>query len=301
MPKQLAFFVLVPALFSAGIISAEDSDTDRLSELEAAKQKAAASTYRLAYRFSPGETFRLKVVHLVTVDTKIRGVSETAQTRSVSTKAWKITEVDAKGNTTFTYTVESVNMWQKLTGRQEIRYDSTEDDEPPSEYKHVAASIGTPMATVTMTPSGQITSRTNARPQFNPGIGELTIPLPENAIRVGQQWSIPGELALRVPDGRIKRVKTRQVYELEAVKTGVATISVKTQVLTPVNDPVLQSQLVQRVKSGRVKFDVDAGRPISQQMDVDETVIGFSGADSIMKYLSRLTEEVVSADSIASN
>jgi len=26
-------------------------------------------------------------------------------------------------------------------------------------------------------------------------------------------------------------------------------------------------------------------------MDIDETVLGFSGADSMMKYLSRLTEE----------
>jgi hypothetical protein len=299
MQNQSATLVFLVAAVLAGTSSADDSNEDRLRELEAAKTKLAAQSHRLAYRFSPGEVFRLKVVHLVTVDTKIRGVSETAQTRSVSTKAWNVTDVDQEGNVTFRYTVESVNMWQKLTGRQEIRYDSTKDDDPPAEYKHVAESVGVPMATVTISPAGAVVKRTNARSQFNPGIGELTIPLPEKSVKVGEQWSTTGELPLRAPDGRIKRVKTRQVYQLESVKTGVATISMQTQVLTPVNDPVLQSQLVQRVKSGTVKFDVDAGRVLSQQMDVDETVIGFSGADSIMKYLSRLTEEAVESDSIA--
>jgi len=81
------------------------------------------------------------------------------------------------------------------------------------------------------------------------------------------------------------------VYQLKKVQTGVATIAARTEVLTPVDDPAVQSQLVQRVKRGEVRFDVDAGRVLHQQMDIDETVLGFSGADSMMKYLSRLTEE----------
>ena len=258
------------------------------------------TTHRLQYKFSAGEEFRLKVIHLATVETKVQGVTETVQTRSVSTKAWKIKSVDPEGNITFSYSVEAASMWQQSSGRQEVRYDSSKDEPPPQEYKHVAESIGKPLATVTISPAGRIVDRKDAQAQFNPGIGELTIPLPEEAVLLGQQWSTEGELMVRLPDLQVKRVKTRQLYTLEKVETGVATIAIQTQILTPVNDPRVQSQLIQRIKRGTVKFDVDAGRVKSQQLDIDETVIGFSGADSIMKYLSRLSEEAATGGQVAS-
>ena len=257
----------------------------------AGESSGGDKTYRLQYTFSPGEVLNCKVTHLVTVETKIRGVTEVAKTRSVSTKTWRIEDVADNGEITFTYTVEDAKMWQQLTGRQEIRYDSTSDEEPPAEYRHVADTVGKPMATVTINPSGKIVRRENAQPQFNPGIGDLTVPLPAKAIRVGQQWTTEGETVVRLPDQRVKRIKTRQVYKLTKVQTGIATISVQTQIITPVNDPVIQSQLIQRVKQGEVKFDIDAGRVRSQQMDIDETVVGFNGPNSIMKYLARLSEE----------
>jgi hypothetical protein len=49
---------------------------------------------------------------------------------------------------------------------------------------------------------------------------------------------------------------------------------------------------------GSVKFDLDAGRLISRQMDLDETVIGFSGPDSVMQYLARLTDELLPANAV---
>ncbi len=80
----------------------------------------------------------------------------------------------------------------------------------------------------------------------------------------------------------------------------MATISVDTEVLTPVNDPKIQAQLVQQLTSGEIKFDVDAGRPLARRIDWDETVVGFNGADSMMKYLARFTEELLPVDATAS-
>jgi hypothetical protein len=276
--------VFAAGTFAAAVLAAADAPGEGVAS-------DGAERYHLRYEFSPGEVFRCKVTHLTTVDTKIRGVTETAQTRSVSTKVWKILSVDPAGNVTFTYTVEDARMWQQLTGREEIRYDSTQDKEPPDEYRHVAETVGVPMGTITISPSGEILRRENARPQFNPGIGELTIPLPPQPVQVGESWTREGELPIRLNDGKVKRIKTRHVYQLKKVETGVATIAARTEVLTPVDDPAVQSQLVQRVKRGEVRFDVDAGRVLQQQMDIDATVIGFSGADSMMKYLARLTEE----------
>jgi hypothetical protein len=282
-------------MLAAGVLAAADAPTG------AAPSAAndGAERYQLQYKFSPGEVFRCKVTHLTTVETKIRGVAETVKTRSVSTKAWRILSVDQAGNVTFTYTVEDVSMWQQPSGREEIRYDSAKDKEPPDEYRQVAETVGVSLGTITISASGGILRRENARPQFNPGIGELTVPLPPHPVKIGDSWSTEGELPIRLKDGPVKRIKTRQIYELKQVQTGVATIAARTEVLTPVDDPAVQSQLVQRVKRGEVRFDVDAGRVLEQQMDIDETVIGFSGADSMMKYLARLTEEIIPQQAVA--
>ena len=80
------------------------------------------------------------------------------------------------------------------------------------------------------------------------------------------------------------------MFKLLSVKTGVATIEVKTHVLTPVKEAEVKAQLMQQLTNGTMKFDIDAGRVISKQMDWDETVVGFSGADSMMEYLARFSE-----------
>jgi hypothetical protein len=50
------------------------------------------------------------------------------------------------------------------------------------------------------------------------------------------------------------------------------------------------------MQEGTIKFDIDAGRLIHKQMDLDESVLGFAGADSHMQYLARLTEEPLKAE-----
>src|SRR5258708_2572303 len=78
----------------------------------AAKQAAESQTFELRYRMTKGEVVRWKVTHLATVFTRIKGTEATEKTRSVSTKAWEINNVDADGNFTFVNLVENVEMWQ---------------------------------------------------------------------------------------------------------------------------------------------------------------------------------------------
>ena len=298
MKKHVLFSAVCGILLLTAAVRSDEQSVLK-EQLEKAKDRLAP-TYTLAYKFSPGEEFRTKVIHLVTVETTIKGATQTAKTRSVSTKIWKITGVDEQGNITLVHSVDGVEMWQSVSGRQEIRYNSATDKTPPAGYEHVAKSVGVPLATVKMDKHGGVLSRENAQTQFNPGIGELSIPFPQQAVKVGATWSMPDEVQVRLDNMQIKKVQTRQLYKLVSVETGVATISVETQVLTPVSDPKIQSQLVQRLQRGTIKFDIDAGRLIHKQMDLDETVIGFNGPESLMQYLARFTEEPVAAEEVAS-
>ena len=106
-------------------------------------------------------------------------------------------------------------------------------------------------------------------------------------------------MRLPVEGGTIKKIQTQQQYKLEKVEAGVATINVTTQVLTPISDPKLQSQIVQRLQNGTIKFDVDAGRLLHKQFDIDQEVFGFSGPESHMQYLARFTEESVKEETTA--
>ena len=105
----------------------------------------------------------------------------------------------------------------------------------------------------------------------------VTIPLPGEPVPIGHSWSIPQAIDIPLEGGLFKRIKTVQQFTLEEVETGVATIRFSTDVLTPVTDPVVESQLVQRESVGHMRFDMDEGRILSQQINIDKHVVGFRG------------------------
>jgi hypothetical protein len=89
------------------------------------------------------------------------------------------------------------------------------------------------------------------------------------------------------------KVKARQSFTLEAVQDGMATVRLATQILTPIDEPAIEAKLVQRQPGGTMKFDIEAGRVISQQMDTDKRVIGFRGGASSLHYRTRFTEDIL--------
>jgi hypothetical protein len=286
-------FCLVPAL-----LAAQDTPKPRsvlAQQLEAATERAAAQEYELRYKFRVGEVIRTNVVHLATTETTIQGNTQESKSRSSSTKVWKITEVSDEGVITFEHSVEKIDMWQQVTGRDEIKYNSEIDEKAPPEYQPAAETVGVTLAVVSVDSSGEVLSRHDDKPAFHFGLGQITTPLPKQKVKIGDQWTFPTEIVVALPSRQVKRIKTQQLFTLVSVKTGVATISVRTQVLTPINDPKIESQLVQQLTNGTIRFDIDAGRILTRQMDWDETVVAFNGADSSLKYLARYTEDYVPA------
>jgi len=255
---------------------------------------AESRKYVLRYKFHPGETLRWEVVHEVQIRTAVSGSTQNAETSSRSVKVWQVDDVETDGSVTFEHSVEWVDMRQKLYGRKPIRYDSRSDEKPPPGFQQVAASVGKPLSVVTMDALGKIIRR--ERKLDRPGTqnqGPMTIPLPENPVAVGETWSFPEDISVRLSTGAIKKIKARQSFTLESVKTGVATIRVSTRVLTPIDDPAIESQLIQRESTGSVRFDIEAGRVLSQQMDVDKHVVGFRGQASSIHYATRFTERLL--------
>lgn len=271
---------------------------DPTPQHDEAQSPPTEGEYSLVYKFAAGDLFRTEVTHAVTVETRLQGNTQTAQSRSLSTKAWEITEVDDEGNITLVLTIENIEMWQSVTGREPVSYNSRTDENPPLEYEQAASTIGKPLATVTIDRHGRQVEREDPEgsQQIDTlGFGKLAVPLPEDNVKVGEFWDMPGEVRVRMPDTQVRAIQIRQRYELTAVEDDVATIQIRTEVISPVNDPGVKSQLVQQLQHGEVKFDIEAGRLISKEMELDEMVIGFQGANSMMKYLSHYSEEALPA------
>lgn len=261
---------------------------------------AKPEQYTLRYKFQPGETVRWEVEHRSNVRASVSGTTQSTETLSISVKAWRVADVRADGAATFEHRVERVDMRQKLTGRDEVRYNSQTDSKAPVGFEDAARSVGVPLSVVTMDATGKVLhrERRKTKPQAASDAtaqneGWMTIPLPEKAVPVGYMWSFPLDIDIPLETGGVKRIKAVQQFTLEDVKTGVATIRVSTEVLTPITNPAIESQLVQREAAGRVRFDIDAGRILSQQMDIDKHVVGFRGDASSIHYVNRFSERLL--------
>jgi hypothetical protein len=264
---------------------------------------AEPEKYTLRYKFHPGETIRWEVEHRSNVRTAVSSHTQTAETLSISVKRWRVADVRLDGTATFENSVERVDMRQKLSGRSEVRYNSQTDAKPPVGFENVARSVGVPLAKVTMDAKGKVLHRDRKTTQPRPAAassddvaqseGWMTIPLPDKAVPVGETWSYPQDMDVPLEGGGVKRVKAIQQFTLEDVKTGVATIRVSTEILTPITDPAIEARLVEREAAGRVRFDIDAGRILAQQMDIDKHVVGFRGEASSIHYVNRFSERLL--------
>ena len=255
---------------------------------------ADPATYVLRYKFKAGETIRYEVTQVAKTKTRLKGTEEVSQAHTTSEKVWHFLDAQSPDQMKFEHSVSRVELTQQTGEKPELRWASNSGEEPTVEFAKIAEQIGKPLSTVTINGRGQETHReTHAGSEAQLGMGGLTVAMPEEAIAIGANWSVPRTVKVRTEAGEPKDMKVRDVYTLEKVETGVATISIRSEVLTPIDEESIKAQLVQQLSNGTIRFDVDAGRMISKQLDWDETVVGFQGANSLMEYRARLTETLV--------
>jgi len=284
----------IAALLCVLSVAVSRSPADEPATAETSADAAQSEEkYLLRYKFTPGEVVRWNVEHKARVRTTVQGSTQTADTTSISVKRWQIEDVAEDGSVSYVHWVDRVDMRQQLTGREAQRYNSETDSQAPVGYEDVAKAVGVPLTAITIDDQGNVKRREEKHPQPGAGNGPVTIPLPAEAVPAGQTWTREHDLHVRLADGSVKTIQTRQQFRLKKVENGVATIGVATQFLTPVRDPQIQVQLIQHDTSGTVRFDIDAGRVVWQQTELDKRVVGFSGQSSSMHYVTRFTEKLL--------
>lgn len=262
---------------------------------EDAASAADAPKVDLQYKLATGTVLRYAIDHRASIRSTIDETTQEAQTKTESVKAWKVTDVLPSGEIEFMSVVERVHMLNHLPDRAPSEYDSVKDKIPPPGYEDTARAIGVPLSVIRMTPRGKITSRNVKLQQPNADKdAQVVIRLPDEPVAVGATWDEPFDVTVNIETGGTKSIQTRRHYELLSVTNGIATIEVTYQVLSPI-DAKIESQLVQKLMKGTVRFDIAAGRIASQLFEIDKRVLGFAGPTSSMHYVMRMEEKFTDA------
>lgn len=253
----------------------------------------AEETYLLRYDLQNGQKLNYEVTHVAKTKTRIKGEEEISQVHTVSKRHWDVSAVSKK-DMTFDHVVDAVEMTQQQGDKDELRWSSESGETAPREFSKVAERIGRTLSTISINPRGQETAREdNGGSKASLGMGSLSLAFPDEPLRIGGSWEVPREIKTRTEEGLIKPIKIRELYTLEKVKTGVATISIVSEPLTPIDQESIRAQVIQQLSNGTIKFDLDAGHLISKELNWDETVVGFQGPNSMMEYRARMSERLI--------
>lgn len=258
----------------------------------------AAEAVSLKYKFTPGEKLRWQVTEQVMVKTTMRGTTQVAKTSGTSVKVWNVLQATDK-DATFQHMVESVNMKMWLTGRDEISYNSKTDTKAPEQYQGVAKNVGTPLSEITIDPHSSIIKRKSIIETPQISSRQIALPLPGKPIKIGESWVHPLDIPVRLRSGAKKIIKARHKMTLLSVEKNIAKIKLDTQILTPISDAEIESQIVQRKTSGTALFDIALGRFISIDLELDDSVHHFRGPDSVMHYKMKFSEKLIPTSEVA--
>jgi hypothetical protein len=288
---------LVALLFGAFAplaLAAESAESKSTPAADAATP--ASEKYLLRYKFAMGEVLRYDVNHATKTRNNMEGHTQEVETQSESVKSWKVTDVLPNGEMEFIHVVEWVKMSNDSPDTKANVYDSRQEAAVPRGWEQVARAVGVPLSIVRISADGKVTHREQKHPQ--PKAQEdmpITLGLPGGEIAVGEKWSHPYDVTVQRKSGAGLQIQTRRVCQLREVKNGVAVIGVEYQILTPV-DPYVRAQLVERLTEGTVRFDVDKGRIVQQEHNVDKRILGFAGKASSMHFVSRLQERLLPSE-----
>jgi len=301
MNLKTAIGFVVMLVWLPNLQATAQTDTDNAVQ-RSAQRTQDQQTYLLQYKMNKGETLRWSVEQIATTDASIAGFDEESSMKTRSVIAWHVLSVDDKGQITIQDKLESAVEWQKTGDADPISYDSSKDQETPDIYRATAEKIGKAISTTTIAPSGKIVQQESHIPTMEIGMGKFTMQFPNNPLPIGAQWITKESLQARRSDQTLKTIQTRMLYTLRKVENGLATISFRREILTPIDDPTIKSQLQQKMNQGSMLFDIAKGRVTRKLVQWDEKVLGWAGDDSFLHYVAKYTmelldEEVTTAES----
>jgi len=119
------------------------------------------------------------------------------------------------------------------------------------------------------------------------------MPLPENAVAVGDTWRELIPVNVRVTEEISRQINILRTFRLESVENGIATISFRSSVEAAVKSPTMRSQLIKATPKGTLTLDIERGVMLKREIRYDETVLNAIGPNSVVLCHGKSTEELL--------
>jgi len=283
---------------------------------------AAAQTWPLKYQFHQGEQLRYQSRQQMTLEAQVGenhrlDVSQVRQVR-------RYTVSDTNGDQTkLSMQFEDVWMQRQVDREPAVEFRSTmKAGEVPEVFKNVAHSLrgaapvfrvtstGRSVATAVDATKDQKTLASPVEPAAEPtgssasttavtardaasDPGSFLMLLPDAPISIGGTWKEEFQVQVRGGENLQLPVQILRTYRLETVEDGIAKVTFRSSVRTPLRGTVIRSQLIQATPSGSFLLDINRGRMLQREFRWNETVIGALGPESILSSHGTQTDELL--------
>ncbi|MGE3313736.1 MAG: hypothetical protein AB7O26_01385 [Planctomycetaceae bacterium] len=266
-----------------------------------------APKYLLQYKFRPGQDVYYRTVHTTRITTQKNETSETTHNDSNALKHFRVVSVDANGTAVLESYLDKVKMSYRFGDNPAILFDSESSSPTPRGFGEIQLSIGRPLSRTTVERNGKlktIISLAEQREGAPKGASDdrsrnFLFELPSEPIAVGKEWLEKLTVKVQISKGLTNNVVLLRKFKLESVENGQATISVRSDLLTPTDDPHILAQLIQRTPRGSFVFDIEQGLITQRTMTTNKTEVGVMGPNSAMRALSELNEKLARGPVVA--
>lgn len=272
-----------------------------------AERPFVAPRYRLIYKFRVGQEVYYDSIHSTRISTRKDESIETTQNESKTLKHFRVMSINDKGEAVLDSYLDCVQMSYQFNNHPKVEFNSESTGPVPRGFSDIKLSVGRPLSRLTVDRSGRMISilslaerdERQSKAASTDKTRNFLFELPEEAIEVGHEWveRIPAKVT--VSKYLTNTVVLLRKFKLESVENNLATISVKTDLLTPLDDPKLLAQLIQRTPRGSFVFDIDQGLIASRTFITDKSEIGVVGPNSMMRATGQLTETLARRPVIA--
>lgn len=271
----------------------------------AEKRDSETEGYLLRYQFNKDEVLNYQVDHETTMTTTRPELTEKVTNEVRTRKNHRVVSVDSSGNAWMELSIEEVKMSAQFGDGEPLCFDSRNPEDCPKSYQHVRDIIGKPLAQVQISPRGELLSTKplaaakvldktkSGKPDgalSDDAARNFLVEFPEERKRVGESWTNTFKVNVRVSQRLQQPVTMQRSYELVDVTDGLATIKLRTVLITPIRDGMILAQLIQMTPEGTIVFDIKNGRIVSRTLTIDKTEVGVIGGESAMHAKSKREE-----------
>jgi Family of unknown function (DUF6263) len=287
--------------------NAEVSQTAATTQ-NSATNPEAVKKFLFAYKFQANQIIRYSVMNSSSVNSVKGDFSETNTNESNTKMHYRVVSVDSGNHAILEPVLDHVKMSAIFADADPITYDSQNNKEIPVQFTGVDKSIGKPLSRFKFNQQGKLlqildlrnsgkgdphlTNETNNSVELL-GNQNFLIVFPDHPVAVGDKWNEKYESDLKVSESLNQRVKYLRKYQLDSVENNQAVFSLKTVLITRIEDPKLRLQLIQKTPTGKLVFNMQQGIITSRELNTDQTEFGIFGEDSKIKISSKRTENLI--------